>query len=91
MVEDRDIASKSLSAHRTLAPWMFLFMATGFSSGVLSLVMHHQHILESPHFWTGSIVLLLLLINRAITFTTFSKNKLLRTVHTYLGSTALRL
>lgn len=91
MVEDKDIASKSLSAHRTLAPWMFLFMAAGYTGGVFSLVMQEQPILESPHFWTGSIVLLLLLINGAIAFTSFGKNKSLRTVHAYLGSTALCL
>lgn len=91
MVEDINIATKSLSAHRTLAPWMFLFMAAGYTGGVLSLVMQHQPILESPHFWTGSIVLLLLLINGAIANTCFGKNKSLRTVHAYLGSTALCL
>ena len=91
IVEDRDIASKSLSAHRTLAPWMFLFMAVGYTGGVLSLVMQHPPILESPHFWTGSIVLLLLLINGAIAFTSFGKNRSLRTVYAYLGSTALCL
>lgn len=39
-VLDKDTASKSLSNHRTLAPWMFLFMAAGYTGGVLSLVMH---------------------------------------------------
>lgn len=91
-VENKDIASKSLSAHRALAPWMFLFMAAGYTGGVLSLVMQDQPILESPHFWTGSSVLLLLLINGLIALTGFGSNKItLRTVHAYLGSSALCL
>ncbi len=89
-VNDKATASKSLADHRTLAPWMFLFMAAGYSGGVLSLVMQHHPILESPHFWTGSIVLLLLLINGTIALTGFGGNKaVLRTAHAYLGSTAL--
>lgn len=90
LVEDKDIALKSRSDHRQLAPWMFLFMALGYTGGVLSLVMQHQPILESPHFFTGSIVLLLLLINGAIALSGFAGNKVaLRTFHAYLGSTAL--
>lgn len=90
--EDKAIASKSLGDHRTLVPWMFLFMAAGYTGGVLSLVMQNQPILESPHFWTGSIVLLLLLVNGTIALTGFGSNKAtLRTVHAYLGSMALCL
>ncbi len=52
--------------------------------------MQHQPILESPHFYTGSVVLLLLLINSAISLSGFGGNKsVLRTVHAYVGSTAL--
>ena len=92
MVDDKAKASKSLADHRTLAPWMFLFMAAGYTGGVLSLVMQHQPILESPHFWTGSIVLLLLLVNSTISLSGFGGNKaVLRTVHAYVGSTALCL
>ncbi len=90
--ENKAIASKSLNDHRTLVPWMFLFMAAGYTGGILSLVMQNQPILESPHFWTGSIVLLLLLVNGTIALTGFGDNKdTLRTVHAYLGSTALCL
>lgn len=90
IVDDKATASKSLASHRTLAPWMFAFMAAGYTGGVLSLVMQHQPIMKSPHFWTGSIVLLLLLINGAIALSGFGGNKAtLRTVHAYLGSTAL--
>ena len=71
---------------------MFLFIAAGYTGGVLSLVMQNQPILESPHFWTGSIVLLLLLSNGVIVLTGFGSNKItLRTVHAYLGSTVLCL
>jgi hypothetical protein len=90
VAEDKDAAIKSRSDHRKLAPWMFLFMALGYTGGVLSLVMQHQPILESPHFYTGSVVLLLLLINSAISLSGFGGNKaVLRTVHAYVGSTAL--
>ena len=92
IVKDKDIADKSLNSHRTLAPWMFLFMALGYTGGVLSLVMQHQPILSSPHFWSGSMVLLLLLVNGTIAVTGFGNNKVtLRTVHAYLGSAALCL
>ena len=92
LVQDKDAALKSRSDHRNLAPWMFLFMALGYTGGVLSLVMQHQPIMESSHFWTGSIVLLLLLINGAIAWNGFVGNKAtLRIVHAYLGSTALCL
>ncbi len=90
VVEDKDAAIKSRSDHRKIAPWMFLFMALGYTGGVLSLVMQHKPILESPHFYTGSVVLLLLLINSAISLSGFAGNKsVLRTVHAYVGSTAL--
>ncbi len=90
VIQDKDVAIKSRSDHRKLAPWMFLFMALGYTGGVLSLVMQHQPILESPHFYTGSVVLLLLLINSAISLSGFGGNKaVLRTVHAYVGSTAL--
>ncbi|PPS41031.1 DUF4079 domain-containing protein [Chroococcidiopsis sp. TS-821] len=89
---NRVVASKSLADHRTLAPWMFLFMALGYTGGVLSLVMQRQPIMESPHFWTGSSLLLLLLVNAAIALFGFGRDKgTLRTIHAYLGSTALGL
>jgi len=92
VVTDKSITSKSLADHRTLAPWMFLFMALGYTGGVLSLVMQRQPIMESPHFWTGSSLLVLLLMNAAIALFGFGQDKgTLRTVHTYLGSTALGL
>lgn len=90
MVAHEATAVKSRMDHRKLAPWLFLFMASGYTGGLLSLVMQHQPILESPHFWTGSIVLALLAINGVISLFGFGGNKAtLRTIHAYLGSTAL--
>ena len=92
VVVDKDVAIQSRVAHRQLAPWMFLFMAAGFTGGVLSLVMQHQPILESRHFWTGSSVLILFAINGVLSINGFGGNRLaLRTLHAYLGSTALCL
>jgi hypothetical protein len=92
VVVDQEAAVKSLSDHRKLAPWMFLFLALGYTGGLLSLVMQHKPILESPHFWTGSIVLILLGINGMIALSKFGGNKfVLRTIHAYLGSAALCL
>lgn len=92
LAEDKEVALKSRSDHRKLAPWMFLFMVLGYTGGVLSLVMQHQPIFQSPHFWTGSILLLLLGMNGAISLSKFSGNKPgLRALHAYLGSSALCL
>ncbi|MEW6497139.1 MAG: DUF4079 domain-containing protein [Cyanobacteriota bacterium] len=92
MVADTVKAVESRADHRKIAPWMFLFMAAGYTGGVLSLVMQHQPILESPHFWTGSIVLVLLTANGVISLIGFGNNKrVMRNIHAYLGSTALCL
>lgn len=92
LVTDLDVANKSKTDHRKLAPLMFLFLAAGYTGGVLSLVMQHQPILESYHFWTGSIVLMLLGVNAAIAIGNFGKNQAkLRSVHAYVGSIALGL
>jgi len=89
---NQEAALKSRGDHRLLAPWMFLFIALGYTGGLLSLVMQGQPILESSHFWTGSAALILLAINGVISLTGFGgKNPLLRTVHAYLGSIALCL
>ncbi|TFI52093.1 DUF4079 domain-containing protein [Mastigocladus laminosus UU774] len=92
LAEDKEVVLKSRSEHRKLAPWMFLFMGLGYTGGVLSLVMQHHPIFASPHFWTGSILLLLLGINAVISFSQFGGDKpSLRALHAYLGSTALCL
>ncbi|MDJ0735163.1 MAG: DUF4079 domain-containing protein [Nostocaceae cyanobacterium] len=88
--EDKDAALENSSYHRKLAPWMFLFISLGSTGGILSLVMQHQPIMESPHFWTGAVVLTLLAVNAVIALSKFGGDKAnLRTVHAYLGSIAL--
>lgn len=90
ILSDGEASLKSRADHRLLAPWMFLFISLGYTGGILSLVMQGHPILESSHFWTGSIAIILLAINGIISLTGFGgKNPLLRTVHAYLGSIAL--
>jgi hypothetical protein len=92
LAEDKEIAAKSRTDHRKLAPLMFLFLALGYTGGVLSLVMHRHPILESPHFWTGTIALTLLATNSILSRSGFWGNKTaLRMVHAYLGTVALGL
>ncbi len=85
-----DAAIKNRSDHSKIAPLMFLFMALGYTGGLLSLVIQRHNVLESPHFWTGSLVLILLALNGLISATKFGGNQAaLRTAHAYLGSLAL--
>lgn len=88
---DKDAAIKDATAQCKLAPWIFLVMALGYTGGVLSLVMQHQPVVESPHFWTRSLVLLLLGINGLISLSFKGDRKVLRTAHAYLESMALCL
>jgi hypothetical protein len=89
LAEDKEVAIKSRADHSKLAPLMFIFMALGYTGGVLSLVMQKQPVLESPHFWTGSGVLIFLAFNGAISLGGFGGNNTgLRNLHAYLGSTA---
>ncbi|GAB4368451.1 MAG: hypothetical protein Kow00121_07560 [Elainellaceae cyanobacterium] len=92
LVADQDAALKSRTEHRKIAPLMFLFITLGYTGGLLSLVMQQQPIMESPHFWTGTTVILLLTVNAVIALTGFGKNKsALRATHAYVGSAALCL
>ena len=84
---DTEVISKNKADHRKVAPLMTVFLATGYTGGLLSLVMQGKPLLESPHFITGSVVLTLLAINGAISLTGFGGNKqFLRNAHAYLGS-----
>ncbi|MEL6224375.1 MAG: DUF4079 domain-containing protein [Cyanobacteria bacterium J06626_14] len=89
MMTESGAVSENLSSHKKIAPLMFAFLAMGYTGGLLSLVMQGQPLLESPHFWTGSLVLGLLSVNGAIAAFGFSKGKAARTAHAYLGSIAL--
>ena len=91
-VADPEAAVKNKADHRKLAPLMYIFLVSGYTGGVLSLVMQNQPILESPHFWTGSTVVILLTVNAIIAATGFIGNKdTLRNIHAYVGSAALVL
>ena len=92
LTKDGEVAAKSRASHRQLAPLMYLFIALGYTGGVLSLVMQHKPIFESPHFWTGSSAVILLGINALMTFGFGGdKKELFRTAHAYLGSTIMIL
>jgi hypothetical protein len=84
---DTEVANKNKADHRKVAPLMTVFLAAGYTGGLLSLVMQGKPLLESPHFITGSVVLTLLAINGTISLTGFGGNQpLLRNAHAYLGS-----
>jgi Protein of unknown function (DUF4079) len=91
LTQDGEVAAKNRADHRKLAPWLFLFIAMGYTGGVLSLVMQKHPILESSHFWTGSIAIGLLVINGLLSFTAFGgdKKEFFRTIHAYIGSIAM--
>ncbi|MDB9526704.1 DUF4079 domain-containing protein [Oscillatoria sp. CS-180] len=88
--EDKEIAVKARSDHRKLAPMMFLFIALGYTGGVLSLVMQGHPILESSHFWTGSAAIGVLGLNGAISASKFGGGSpALRTAHAYIGTVGM--
>ena len=92
LVADKDVALKNRSDHRKIAPFMFLFLALGYTGGVLSLVMQKQPILESPHFWTGTTALGLLATNSLLSLGGFWGDKpTARIAHAYIGTLALGL
>ena len=92
LAADKEVAIKNRLDHRKAAPLMTLFITLGYTGGVLSLVMQHKPILESPHFWTGNVVLGLLFLNGAIAASGFGGEKAgFRMVHAYLGTAAIGL
>jgi hypothetical protein len=88
---DPEASTKNRTEHTKVAPLMFLFIAMGYTGGVLSLVMQDKPIFESPHFWTGSTIILLLSTNALLAATKFGGQASLRTAHAYIGSVALLL
>lgn len=87
LATDKEVAEKSRADHRKLAPFVFLFVALGYTGGVLSLVMQHQPILQSPHFWTGTATLGLMAISSLMPLWGFWGDKsALRIFHAYLGT-----
>ena len=92
LAADKDTQLKYRADHRKLAPLMTLFITMGYTGGVLSLVMQKQPILQSPHFWTGTAVVLLLWTNGLISITGFGGDKpALRMTHAYIGSVVMLL
>lgn len=91
LAEDKEKAMDNRADHRKLAPLMALFMVLGYTGGVLSLVMQRQPILESPHFWTGTMVVVFLGLQGTTSLKGFWGSNDLRMVHAYLGSTLMLL
>lgn len=91
MEKDPETAAAKRTEHSKIAPLMFLFIALGYTGGVLSLVMQDKPIFESPHFWTGSTIIALLLTNALLAATKFGGQSALRSAHAYIGSAALAL
>jgi hypothetical protein len=89
--EQTEESQQLRAKHRQVAPLMFTFIAMGYTGGVLSLVMQEQSILESSHFWTGTAVIGLLLINGLLAAIKFGNSGGLRSVHAYVGSLAVIL
>lgn len=89
--KDPSAAATKKGEHSKIAPLMFLFIVLGYTGGVLSLVMQDKPIFESPHFWTGSTIIVLLSINALLAAIRFGGQGMFRSVHAYIGSTALAL
>ena len=90
--EDAEEASKSREMHRKAAPLMAIFLISGYSGGLLSLVMQGKPVMESPHFLTGSAVVAILLINGGLaTFGFKGEGDGARKAHAYLGSALMVL
>jgi hypothetical protein len=88
----QDDASRSI--HKRVSLWMTTFLAMGYTGGLLSLVMQNQPLLESPHFWTGSLVLVLLGVNGSLSLFGFGNSNpeialKFRTAHAYVGTAIL--
>lgn len=86
--QDDEQKQKNLKDHSLIAKLMFGFISLGYTGGILSLVMQKQPILQSTHFWTGSVVIALLATNSLLS-KFFSDRAGLRKTHAYLGSAAL--
>ncbi|MBD2103663.1 DUF4079 domain-containing protein [Leptolyngbya sp. FACHB-261] len=78
--------------HRLWAPLLLTFIALGYVGGVWSLVLQHKRIMHSPHFWTGTVAVVLLALNGAISLSGFLGNQdKLRTFHAVFGVLVLSL
>ncbi len=89
--EDKDEAQKSRDMHKKAAPLMAVFLISGYSGGLLSLIMQNKPVTESPHFITGSIVVAILLINGSLAAFGFKNGDGARKAHAYLGTALMAL
>ncbi|MBV5257652.1 DUF4079 domain-containing protein [Synechococcus moorigangaii CMS01] len=89
--DNAEAKNESAYWHRKAALWLTTFISLGWTGGVLSLVMQGEPIFESPHFWTGTIAIGMLMANGALSITKFLGKDSLRTVHAYVGSAAIAL
>ena len=90
LTQDSEKKQEKLNQHGTIAKLMFGFIALGYTGGVLSLVTQQKSLLQSPHFWTGSVVIALLATNSVLS-KVFSDRAGLRKTHAYLGSATLAI
>ena len=88
---DETIAATKRDQHSKVAPAMLLFITLGYTGGILSLVMQGQPLLESPHFWTGTLAIAILGLNGLLSLGGFGGQASLRTVHAYVGTMAMGL
>ncbi|MGC9503021.1 DUF4079 domain-containing protein [Baaleninema sp.] len=92
LAEDKETSMQSRSSHRKLAPLMEVFMFLGYTGGVLSLAIQKEPVFSSPHFWTGTMVLVLLFVQGISSRRNFwGNNADLRMTHAYIGSTLMLL
>ncbi len=88
LATDPEVAQAAWGEHRKLVPWLYIFLALGYSGGLLSLVMQGQEILHSPHFVTGTVVLAGLTVNALLSLG-MRGQAVTRTLHAYVGSATL--
>ncbi len=88
LASDPQVAQQAWAEHRKLVPWLYIFLALGYSGGLLALVMQEQPILQSPHFVTGTLVLAGLTVN-ALLALGMHQQAVTRTLHAYVGSVTL--
>jgi hypothetical protein len=91
LAQDKEAQIKYRADHRKLAPLMTLFISLGYTGGVLSLVMQNKPILQSPHFWTGTVIVLLLWTNGLLSLSFGGNQPALRMTHAYVGTLAMGL
>ncbi len=83
---------KARAFHRLWAPILLTFFALGYVGGVWSLLIQQKPILQSPHFWTGTLALALLALNGGLSLSGFWGDKpQVRSFHAVFGILVLSL